>query len=302
MNQPQAVIFDILKFAIQDGPGIRTTVFLKGCPLHCLWCHNPESQKRTPEILFSPEKCIGCGWCMSACPEHCHSGGAVHVFDRTRCTGCGRCTERCYAAALELAGKTMTVDAVLEEVLKDRVFYENSGGGVTLSGGEPMAQIDFTDAFLTAARTAGLHTCMETCGFAPSEAYDRILKKTDLFLFDVKATDPEKHLAFTGVFNDLILNNLYKIDKGGGPIVLRCPLIPGLNDDDAHLTGIGRLASSLSHILRIEVEPYHPLGVGKSRRLGKEPDYPSDAFTDPKAVERWIKTIQRTTTLPVRKA
>ena len=298
MNEA-AFVFDIEKFAVHDGPGIRTVVFLKGCPLHCLWCHNPESQSFEPELLFRPEKCTLCGKCVSVCPEQCHSiSDGRHRFDRAKCRHCGACTEHCPAEALEQAGREMNVDEVMKEVRKDRVFYQNSGGGITLSGGEPLAHFEFTKALLKAAKDAGIHTAVETGGFAPRERIRDLIPLVDLWLWDVK-TVPEKHEELTGVPAGPILENLKLLDAAGASVILRCPLVPGVNDTDAELAHIAGLANAYPHVQRIDLEPYHPLGEGKSRALGRANVFHSDFASDADK-KRWRETIASLTRTPVR--
>lgn len=260
MPDSGGMIFDIKKFAINDGPGIRTAVFLKGCPLRCVWCHNPESQSPLPELSLSPEKCIGCGWCTSVCPNG---------LDRALCTGCGKCVEKCYAGAREIIGRRMTVEDVLAEVLKDRIFYENSGGGMTVSGGEPLFQPEFTTALLEAAKKENIHNCLDTSGFAQWTKIEKMLPFVDIFLYDLKETDPERHIEYTGVPLEPILGNLREIDRRGGVTILRCPIVPGLNDRLEHADGIAAVANSLRHLHEINLMPYHPLGESKRTRLGK---------------------------------
>lgn len=296
-------IFNIQKFCINDGPGIRTTVFLKGCPLNCLWCHNPESKLTRQELYYDAAKCIGCGGCVAVCPNGCHSVAELgHGFDRNNCTVCGNCAEACPAGAMELTGREASVEEILAEVEKDAVFYRNSGGGMTLSGGEPMLQFDFTLALLQEAKRRDLHTAMETCGYAPAEQYQAVAPYVDLFLFDYKLTDEALHRQYTGVSNQKILENLKMLDDLGAKTILRCPIIPGINDTEEHFAGIAATAEQLQNVQGIEFEPYHPLGAGKAALLGKEYALDGLSFPENEAVEAWIRQIGAQTKISVKKA
>lgn len=295
-------VFNLQKFSINDGPGIRTTVFLKGCPLRCLWCHNPESKAGHPELFYAPAQCIGCRACETVCPHHCHTFAEEHNYQRETCTACGLCASACVSRALEVTGQVMTVDDVIQEVLKDKIFYDNSGGGITLSGGEPFFQYDFSLALLRAAKDAGLHTAMETCGFTTEERCREIAPYVDLFLFDCKETDPIRHKEYTGVSSERILDNLFLLDALGAKIILRCPIIPGYNDREEHLLAIAALANRLTGVLGIDIEPYHPLGVGKSERLGKPDPLSAIGFPEEATVKGWIDTVAAHTAVPVKKA
>jgi len=268
---PKGTIFDIKHFAVHDGPGIRTTVFLKGCPLSCLWCHNPESISPGPQLLFTPSKCIGCGYCFEACPEGVHrTVDGSHVIDWERCQTHGECVDGCYAGALEMAGYEATVEEVMEEVLRDRTFHATSGGGVTLSGGEPLAQHEFSAALLRAAKAEGLHTALDTSGHAPWSRLDGIQRHVDLVLYDLKHMDPKRHEELTGVSNDLILENLRSLDRLGKATWIRIPLIPGLNDDDANYEAMGEFLSALENVERVEVLRYHRLAETKYASAGMD--------------------------------
>ncbi len=288
-------IFDIQRFCVHDGPGIRTTVFLKGCTLRCLWCHNPEGVSAAPQFSFLPERCIGCGYCARVCPNEAHRMDPEkgHFLDRERCTVCGACVKECYAGALELVGRQATVAEVMETVLRDRTFYETSGGGMTLSGGEPLMQINFTEALLRAAAEAGVHRAVETCGYVGWDRFERVLPLVDLFLYDVKETDPVKHVEFTGAPNAGILANLRTLHDRGAAVLVRLPIVPGLNDRPDHFESLAALARELPGLRGFEVMPYHRLGSGKRERFGLEPDGLAHVETpDPETVSGWVQALR----------
>jgi pyruvate formate lyase activating enzyme len=262
-------VFDIQRFSIHDGPGIRTTVFLKGCPLNCAWCHNPEGISPRPVLSFNSGKCTFCGECVRVCPNQAHRlEPPVHALDRAQCKACGCCESVCDAGGLELVGRTMTVDDVMREVIADRPFYRRTGGGLTLSGGEPLMQIDFTIALLEQAKQAGIGCAVETCGLVAWSSFERVLPLADLILYDYKATDPDAHRRFTGRSNEVIVSNLRRVYAAGACIRLQCPLIPGYNDTADHLAGIQMLAAEMPRLEGISILPYHPFGAEKRAHLG----------------------------------
>lgn len=287
-------IFDVQRFSIHDGPGIRTTVFLKGCPLRCLWCHNPEAVGRSVQLSFTAQRCILCGACADACEHHGHRFDPEqgHTLDRSDCEVCGQCVEVCYARALELVGRDATPEDVLAEVLRDRAFYETSGGGMTLSGGEPLAQIEFSNALLAAAKREHLHTAVETCGAVPWERFEVVLPFVDLWLFDVKESDAELHREFTGLSNERIVDNLTSLHEAGATILVRLPLIPGLNARDEHFRGVAEVVSRLPRLLGVEVMPYHRLGVAKRDRLGLPEDGFEATAPDKAEVAEWVAALR----------
>lgn len=264
-------IFDIKRYSIHDGPGIRTTVFFKGCPLSCLWCHNPESIDREFDLMHWPSRCSGCGSCALACPEKAitrESSGPPRI-DRTACTLCDKCAETCLYDALQIVGRDVTADDLFEEVENDRIFFEQSGGGVTFSGGEPLNQRDFLEDVLTGARERTLHTAVDTSGFAPAEDVERMASLTDLVLFDLKTVDEARHKELTGVSNGLILENLRRLATGLAEVWIRVPLVAGANDDDENIRGMIGFLSPLDAIKTISVLPYHSGGAAKAERIGK---------------------------------
>ncbi len=272
---PQGLIFDIRPYSIHDGPGVRTTVFFKGCPLTCRWCCNPESQAGKPELVWVRERCLGCDLCLAACPRDAlHPAAAgVKVIDSQRCDRCGQCAERCPGEALNLIGRWRTVDEVLAEVARDALYFEASGGGLTLSGGEPLAQADFAAELLRRYKheEKGAHTAVETCGFVEWPVLAQVAAHVDLFLYDIKHMDPAEHLRLTGRDNRLILDNARRLAHAGRALVIRVPLIAGFNDSREALEAIaGFIRSSLPGVHRIDLLPYHRLGEPKYRRLGKD--------------------------------
>ena len=252
-----------------DGPGVRTVVFLKGCTLRCIWCHNPEGIDAAPQVMFDPTRCIGCGDCVPACPKHQHRlRDGLHSFIRTGCSGCGVCAGMCPTGALSMAGDRVDTETVMRAVMRDMSVYKESGGGMTLSGGEPLYQAEFAVDLLKAAKACGITTCVETSGQASPEALLAAAKYTDYFYFDYKATGDEMHKRLCGAPQGPILENLALLDGIGANITLRCPIIPGMNDVEAHIDGIGKIAAAHSGISVVHLAPYHSLGVSKSKKLG----------------------------------
>ena len=254
----KSMIFDIERNSYVDGPGIRTTVFFKGCNLRCAWCHNPESQSPKPQMLFYRDKCKGCGKCKAICPTPGH------------CTLCGKCTFYCPADARKVCGKEYTVEEVLSEVLKDKAFYDNSGGGVTFSGGECMLQVDFLTEILKKCKENGIHTAVDTAGHVPFAFFEKVLPYTDLFLYDIKVMDPEKHKTYVGADNTLILENLKKLLNTGANIWIRIPVIGGINDSIEEMQKVKEFLTLWGKPQKVELLPYHAMGEHKYTALGKE--------------------------------
>ena len=339
---PLGIVFDIQRAALHDGPGVRTTVFLNGCPLRCPWCHNPESRTRSPQLGFDADKCSSCRTCADACLEGVHAfdsvlgafgqadsgmrsevgtGGppvreprmtpmfartpgpgvptrfqsnapctfdsaALHLVSWDRCTLAGNCVSSCPSDALRIYGSERAVPEIMEIVRRDKAYYARSGGGLTLSGGEPTSQIDFAEALLRAAKAEGIHTCVETCGFAPRASFERLLDCCDLFLFDIKASDEEKHRELTGVPFGQIRDNLRWLAGRGAKLLLRCPMIPGVNDDQGHLRAIAALSRELP-LEGVELLPYHESGLAKRERIGSRDPFVRPPVPDPGQIAAW---------------
>ncbi|MFC1734834.1 glycyl-radical enzyme activating protein [Candidatus Hydrogenedentota bacterium] len=261
-------IYDIQRCCIHDGPGIRTTVFLKGCPLNCKWCHNPESKSKGKQLSYSPDLCISCGSCVEACPADAHSmKGGVHSFDPRKCIRNLSCAAECPSLALEIIGRFVNASEVIDEVKRDLPYYQTSGGGMTLSGGEPMMQAEFTKSLLEMARAANIHTCVETSGYSAAESFREIVSLADLFLWDIKDTDSERHEKNTGVVLDSIMKNLELVDDLGGATHLRCVIIPEINLFEEHIGRVASIYKSLHNCQGVTLLPYHPLGTSKYERL-----------------------------------
>ena len=294
----EGCILSIERCSLHDGPGLRTTVFLKGCPLSCLWCHNPESKAFKPELYYLSEKCSLCGLCESICKNH--SITDVHSINHNNCNACGNCVSACTQSAIEIKGIKKQAQDVIKEVLKDMRYFKQSGGGLTVSGGEPLAQFNFTLTLLRLAKENGVHTCVETSGFAPTERILKLMKHVDLFLFDFKDGNDETHKKSTGVSNSLIIENLRAIDAAGAKTILRCPIIPTMNDRDDHFAAIAKMANSLENIQEINIMPYHPMGASKAASIGQQYLIPSIDFATDQQIDGWLKAISRKTEIVVK--
>ena len=269
----KALISDIKRFAVHDGDGIRTTVFFKGCPLKCRWCHNPEGISRKPQLSYIAKKCIQCGACIDRCPAGAHQFFPEgHVFHRDRCLSCGSCVEECLGQALKLYGREITVDELMPHLLADADFYESSGGGVTLSGGEPLMQAVFCRELLERLKKEDIRTAVDTCGYASRQAVEAVMPYTDLFLYDLKAVDEEVHKRCTGVSNRPILENLRYINSCGKAVEIRIPYVPGMNDGE--IEGMGGFLKDLSAVKCVKVLPYHGFAASKYEALGMENPLP----------------------------
>ena len=262
-------IFEIKWFAVHDGPGIRTTVFLKGCPLKCKWCHNPEGITPKKQLSYLPHKCVKCGACAKMCGVHSIDGG-VHTLERDKCKCCGKCTEVCFSEALKIYGTEVSAEKVAQIVLEDIAFYKNSGGGITVSGGEPLLQAEFVRELFTIVKTHGIHTAVDTCGAVSWEKFVTVLGVTDLFLYDIKHTDPIRHKYGTGMDNALILENLNRISESGKPVEIRIPLIPGYNDDDENLLKTSEILKNIKTLTKFAVLPYHEYYEPKYEAIGSK--------------------------------
>jgi len=265
------LVTDFQRFSIHDGPGIRTIVFMKGCPLHCSWCANPETISSSPEIMLIPHNCIGCGKCIQVCPVHClrESDDRITTLDRNSCLlpSCSACQQVCYASAINISGRYMTVDEVMTEVMRDSEFYERTGGGVTFSGGEPFAQPDFLMELARSAKARNLHTAVETSGHVSWNILSPILAFLDIVLFDIKHMDPEMHKQGTGVHNRMILANLKRIDSMGIPLRIRLPLVPGFNDSMENIRKTASFIATFSNLEALDILPYHRMGEPKWGQL-----------------------------------
>ena len=274
-----ARIFEIKRFAVHDGDGIRTTVFFKGCPLKCVWCHNPEGIEFNPELAYYENKCINCGECIRVCPNNAHTiEKGVHIFNREKCTGCGNCEEVCLGNALTLYGEEVTEDELLPKLLEDKEFYENSNGGVTLSGGECLMQSDFCAELLKKLKENGINTAVDTCGFVPQQAIDKVIPYTDVFLYDMKAYDEDIHIKCTGYSNKLILENIKYIDSCNKAIEVRIPYVPDYNSDQ--IEKIAVFLKDLNNLTKVRILPYHNYAGSKYTSLAKENTLPTQLPTD----------------------
>lgn len=288
-------LFNIQHFSLYDGPGIRTVLFFKGCPLNCVWCHNPESKSQKTELAYHGDKCAFCSRCAVLCPNSVHTVSAdSHEIDRNLCVSCGKCVTVCGNYALELFGKEYTIDEIIAEVKKDDMFFTDDGG-VTISGGEPFMQYEGLLALARRCRDEGYSVCIETSGFTSADKLTAVSQYVDLFLYDYKLTNPEEHKKYVGADNKVIIENLSVLDKVGAKAILRCPIIPDINDTEEHFKGIAATASAHGCITSVELMPYHPLGISKSQKIGKECPYWESEFLSKDTANTYAEAIQKLT-------
>ncbi|HYW79664.1 MAG TPA: glycyl-radical enzyme activating protein [Thermoguttaceae bacterium] len=281
------IIFDIKRYAIHDGPGIRTTVFLKGCPLKCRWCHNPESWRSKPEHSLRVGRCTNCGQCVEACPRGAISSSARHpVVDLAKCDLCGACVDACPTGAREILGRCVTVREILREIERDVVFFDQSDGGVTLSGGEPLAQPGFVTDILKECKAREIHTALDTSCYAAWETVAAVTQDVDLLLVDLKHLDPAEHQRLTGVSNDLILNNLRRLDGLNKEIIIRIPIIPGVTDSDTNIMATGNFLAGLARVVRVDILPQNEAATAKAGRLAEDYDLLPVNVPDPERVDQ----------------
>lgn len=295
-----ATVFNIQHFSLNDGPGIRTVVFFKGCPLNCLWCHNPEGKAAYKELSFLSDKCTLCKKCKSVCENSVHSfNNWQHTLDRTNCNLCGKCVKACLVSALEIIGREYTLEEIMSEISKDDIFF-GENGGVTFSGGEPFMQFEGLYELLKLCKQKNYSTCIETSGFTSKENILKAAKYTDYFLFDCKITDDKLYEKYVGVDNKSILDNLSALNSIDANIVLRCPIIPNVNDNKSHFEKIAELTKKYKSIKSVEFMPYHPLGIAKSEQIGKVPPFADNSFADKEKIEKLVFEIKDIISVPIK--
>jgi len=288
----KGLVSDFKRMAVHDGPGMRTTVFLKGCPLRCLWCHNPENLSAAVEISYTPKICVSCGACADVCPKQAHifdENG--HRMDHSLCVRCGACVEACMPGALKRYGMEMTAEETAQKLLEDRLFFITSGGGVTVSGGEPLLQSEFVAEVFSILKKHGVHTAVDTCGCVPWQAFENVLGKTDLFLYDLKHMDSAAHKRGTGRDNELICENLIRLGASGAKIEIRMPIIPGYNADDENLMATARFVSKIPGVQALRLLPYHSLARDKYTAIGLEDTMPDAQMPSTEKMRAWQKML-----------
>lgn len=290
----RGIITDIQRFSLKDGPGIRTTIFLKGCNMACKWCHNPETLSKKPQLLVYPAHCVGCGACVEVC-----AFGARRIvdrkltYDRGKCTACGKCAENCFAGALVMSGREMSTEEVLEEAMQDSAYYKNSGGGITLSGGEITTQPEFAKDLLQAFKKEGVHTALETNMYAPWEVYEDLMPDVDLIMFDIKMFDNTLHKKWTGVENKRILENAKRVAESGKPYLVRTPVIPGVNDNEKEIGAIAEFIGSMGGAMYYELLRFNPLGESKYDALSASNVLAGTKPTDEAFTEKLRKAAEK---------